>query len=351
MPSSTRPLVVSYAQQPLMRQIAATFPALDVRFVDDIAAPTRISIFNQARAMIVAGNPVNAHTLEPWTTLEFVQTLGSGYNNVDLSALQDRHIAAAHNPGQNAYAVAEHALMSAIYLMRHMGAAHTMVLNGQFSQRQQLAGTIRDMRGLTLALYGMGQIGQQLVRLATPFGMNLIYYQRHRHPQVEHEYAVRYVAPDELWKLADIVVLTVPLTDATFHLVGKDQLACMKPGSVLINVGRGPVVDEQALAQALIEERLYGAALDVFETEPLSESSPLRSLPPPVQERTLFSPHISGVTQQALTAMATHALENVQCFFAQQSVHHVLVPRPGVNLWQWQNDGRQKSFATHPNEG
>lgn len=340
--STARPLVISFAQQPLMRRAAALFNDLDVRFIGDIAAPTRMATFSQARAMIAAGNAVNERTLAPWGQLEYVQTLGSGYNNLDLAALALRRIVAAHNRGQNAQAVAEHVLMSAMYLLRDMGDAHEMVLGGSFGDRQRLAGSIRDLSGLTLGIYGLGSIGQRLAAFGKVFDLHMVYHQRHRNLAWERETAIRYVPAGALWGMSDIVVLAVPLTEATHHLAGPDSLSQMKPSAVLVNVGRGAVVDEHALADVLMRRAIYGAALDVFESEPLDASSPLRNLPLEVRRRVLFSPHIAGMTTQSLEKMAASALRNVQHYFSHEPLRDQLIPEDGLNPWDWRNALLQK---------
>ncbi len=342
MQKSTRPLIISFAQQSLVRQKADEIPELNVRFVDDIAAVAREEVFGQAVGMIAAGNSVSENTLTGWNRLEFVQTLGSGYNNLDLAALANRQVVVAHNPGQNAQAVAEHALMSAMYLLREMGRAQTMVLQGKFTERHMLAGTIRDLSGMTMGIYGLGTIGKSLAHIAGGFGMRLTYYQRHREREFEAVEHIAYVDPHELWTHSDIVVMTLPLTRATFHLVGDAELGLMPRSSVLINVGRGAVVDQEALASALSGGEILGAALDVFEKEPLDESNPLMHLPPAIQDRLLLSPHVSGVTRQALEKMAQEALRNVMRYFDAQAVCHQLVPEPGVNLANWRNASLQK---------
>ncbi|PSR29442.1 MAG: hypothetical protein C7B47_01635 [Sulfobacillus thermosulfidooxidans] len=343
-----RPLVISFAQQPLIRQMVSHFPLLDVRFVDDIAASQRLGIYDQAVCMIAAGNPVNSHTLTPWHHLQFVQTLGSGYNNLDMAELRRRGIVAAHNPGHNAQAVAEHVLMSAMYLLRNMGAAHQMVTQARFSDRQRLAGQIQDLNGLTLGIYGFGYIGKALARLSLPFDVHILYHQRHPVPDWERQYGVQYVSADEIWRSSDIVVLTVPLTEATYHLASNSQFDMMKSTAIVINVGRGPVVDEKALAQALIDQKIAGAALDVFESEPIDPNSPLLHLPEPIRHRVLFSPHVSGVTRQALQKMIKGALDNVQRFVNHEPLLHQLLPEEHINPWDWRDGVLQKLSASHP---
>ncbi len=344
-----RPLVISFAVQATIKQMASNFPDLDVRFVDDIAPSQRLAVYDQADAMIAAGNRVNAGTIGPWDHLKFVQTLGSGYNNLELEELRQQGIVVAHNPGHNAQAVAEHVIMSAMYLLREMSQAHSMV-HGHFANRRYLAGQIRELSGLTFGLYGYGHIGQTLTRLLQPFDVTILYHQRHQVASHEERFGVRYVSANEIWTASDVVVLSVPLTPHTYHLASASEFERMKPTAIVINVGRGPVVDEEALAAALVKRRIGGAALDVFEKEPLDPKSPLLHLPEEIRPRVLYSPHVSGVTQQSLQRMTVAAFDNVRRFFNREKPLHLLVPEDEVSLWTWQHNVRRQQPARHRNE-
>ncbi len=345
-----RPLVISFALHPAIKQMVGYFPKLDVRFVDEIAPSQRLAVYDHADAMIAAGNGVNANTLNAWHNLKFVQTLGSGYNNVDLDDLQKQGVALAHNPGHNAQAVAEHVIMSAMYLLRDMNRAHGMVKQGHFENRHNLAGQIRDLSGLVFGLYGFGHIGQTLTRFLVPFDVKVLYHQRHQALAQEKKYGAKYVSADEIWRASDILVLSVPLTEDTYHLVSGPQLAALKSTAMVINVGRGPVVDEEALARALAQSQIGGAALDVFETEPLDPNSPLLHLPESARSHVLFSPHVSGVTEQSLKKMATAALDNVQRFFNHEEPLHRLLPEEGIPPWTGQHDVHRQQPASHRSE-
>lgn len=280
-------------------------------------------VYQEARAVITAAVGLSAALMENLPRLEFIQTVGSGYNAVDLEAAARRGIVVANNPGQNAKAVAEHALMSALYFVRRMGECHQLVAEGRFAERFRLTGEgLRDTTGLTMGIVGLGHIGQALVRMALPHEMRFLYYQRTRRPDLESQWGVEYQSLTALLAQSDIVVVTLPLSAATRNLIGAAELASMKMGSILINVGRGGVVDNQALADALVRGPLYAASLDVFEPEPIPPDHPLLMLPDSVRPRVLFSPHIAGLTLQAFHNMVAGAFANVDRYFRGEPVHH-----------------------------
>ena len=189
---------------------------------------------------------------------------------------------------------------------------------------------------------GWVRLGNALLHSGKRLICTWVYHQRHRNLAWEKETAIRYVSAGALWGMSDIVVLAVPLTEATYHLAGPEVLSQMKPSAVLINVGRGAVVDEHALADVLMRRAIYGAALDVFESEPLDASSPLRNLPLEIRRRVLFSPHIAGMTTQSLERMAASALRNVQHYFSHEPIQDQLIPEDGANPWDWRNAVLQK---------
>ncbi|CAB1128002.1 putative Glyoxylate reductase [Candidatus Hydrogenisulfobacillus filiaventi] len=278
-----------------------------------------------ADAFLVGRTPVGAALLEKAPRLRFVQTVGSGHEQVDLAAALARGVTVAHNPGHNAQAVAEHLILSALYLLRRMGEAHHAVLEGRFQERETLVGPgLRDLSGLQWGIVGLGHIGRALAGLAAPFGVRLLYYQRHRDLAAEARLGLRYLPLTELLAQADVVSVALPSTPETRGLFDDRLFVRMRSGAVFLNVGRGDVVDSAALRRALINGPLYGAALDVFDQEPPDPGHPLLTLPPEVRRRVLYSPHIAGVTAQAYRAMVEAAWANIRRFFQGLPVLNVL---------------------------
>src|SRR5262249_22921754 len=164
----------------------------------------------------------------------------------------------------------------------------------------------REIHGATLGIFGLGRIGEQVARRARAFDMTILYHNRNRRPEVEAELGARYVSRDELLSTADYVMLTVPLTQSTRGLIGRGELERMKSTAILVNIARGAVVDTDALTEALAARRIYAAALDVTDPEPLPRDHPLLRL-----ENVTIAPHLGSATEQTRRRMAEVAGENL----------------------------------------
>jgi phosphoglycerate dehydrogenase-like enzyme len=167
------------------------------------------------------------------------------------------------------------------------------------------------LSGSTLGVLGLGRLGAPVARLAQAFGMSVIAWSPHLSAERAAEHGVRAVTKAELFSQADVITVHVPLAEGTRGMVGADDLVLMKPSAYLVNTSRGPIVDQTALVEALRENRIAGAGLDVYDTEPLPLDDPLRSLP-----NTLLLPHIGYVTTEAYRVFYRHAVEDIMAFDA-----------------------------------
>lgn len=218
---------------------------------------------------------------------------GAGLDMVPMQAATDAGVLVANVPGANAGTVAEHAIFAAIALRRQFRAMDIALRKRGWAAGRAHADIGRDLSGATLGVLGMGNIGRALTRMAQcGFGMQVISHTRRPEGLPD---GVRAVSLDALVSQADVLVLCCPLTDATRGVISAARIAMMPPGAVLINVSRGPVVDTAALTQALSERRILGAALDVFDVQPLPDDSPLFGL-----DNVLLTPHWAGVTQDSM---------------------------------------------------
>ncbi|HZN34054.1 MAG TPA: NAD(P)-dependent oxidoreductase, partial [Pirellulaceae bacterium] len=163
-----------------------------------------------------------------------------------------------------------------------------------------------EVHGSTLGIIGLGRIGRQIARRARGFEMTVLYHNRRRDEAAEVSLGVRYAALGELLAASDYVVLSCPLTDATRGLIGAAALAKMRPTATLVNISRGPVVDTAALTAALQERRIYAAALDVTDPEPLPRDHPLLAL-----DNVIIAPHLGSATEQTRQRMAEISVENL----------------------------------------
>jgi phosphoglycerate dehydrogenase-like enzyme len=225
------------------------------------------------------------------SNLKVIAKYGVGTDNIDLQAARDHNVAVVSLPGINCESVAEMALGLIISLARRIVEGDRHIRSGKWSR---LLGF--SVFGATLGLVGTGAIGMSLARMACALNMNLIAFD----PYPNEEFIKlggHYAGFDELLRQATFVSLHVPLTRATFHLVGKRELELMSSRSFLINTSRGPVVDEKALCTALVKKQIAGAALDVFETEPPFGSQLLEL------ENVVCTPHIAAYTHETLQRM------------------------------------------------
>ena len=247
-----------------------------------------------ARALVVRNRTqVRGMLLEAATSLVCVGRLGVGLDNIDADACRSRGIAVCPATGANDLSVAEYVMAAAMTLLRGAFFASADVAGGAWP-RQRLIG--RELAGRTMGLVGLGSIAREVAWRARAFGMNVVAYDpmlMADHPAWQ---LARNVSLDGLLTLSDVVSLHVPLTDATRNMIGADQIAAMQPDAILINAARGGVIDEAALAAALREKRLGGAALDVFAEEPLSEADGERFKG---IGNLILTPHIAGVTMES----------------------------------------------------
>lgn len=265
-----------------------------------------------ADALIVRNRTqVRGALLDACRRLRVVGRLGVGLDNIDVPACAARGIEVVPATGANALAVAEYVIATAMALLRGAYASSADVADGRWPRAALSAG--REIAGKTLGLVGFGDIGRTTARLATALGMRIVGHDTVLPPAdaAWREARAEPLALDELVARADVVSLHVPLTAATRGLIGASRIAAMRPGAVLVNTSRGGIVDETALAAALRSGHLGGAALDVFEHEPLPAGSPLAGAP-----RLLLTPHIAGLTLESNMRVSTMIADRVLAFLA-----------------------------------
>jgi D-3-phosphoglycerate dehydrogenase / 2-oxoglutarate reductase len=240
---------------------------------------------------------------------------GAGLDMIPMQAANDAGVLVANVPGANAGTVAEHAIFAAIALRRQFRAMDIALRTQGWNAGRAYSDHGRDLSGATLGVLGMGNIGRALTQMAQAgFGMNVISHTRRPTSLPKN---VRPASLDELVSQSDILVLCCPLTDETRGVISATRIAMMHKGAVLINVARGPVVDTAALTAALQERRILGAALDVFDHQPLPESSPLYAL-----DNVILTPHMAGVTEDSMLRVGTIAADEVFAILGNQLPHN-----------------------------
>lgn len=257
--------------------------------------------------------------LEALPGLRLISIWGTGTDNIDLPAANELGITVMNTPAVSAPSVAEGTLALMLATARKVPALDAAVKRGEWPR-----GMVSALYGKTLGVLGTGAIGAQVARLGRGIGMNVIAWSFHPNPALAAEVPLRYVEKEELLREADVVSIHVRLTPTTERMIGRAELALMKPTALLINTARGACVDEAALAEALHAGRIAGAGLDVFSVEPVPADNPLLTAP-----NTVFTPHSAGVTPEALLAGLQLAADNVGDFLAGRAQARYIVAGPG----------------------
>ncbi|MBL9099787.1 MAG: hydroxyacid dehydrogenase [Myxococcales bacterium] len=272
-----------------------------------------------ADILVVRSTVVNAAAMQA-PNLSLVIRAGAGVNTIDLRAASARGIFVANCPGKNAIAVAELTFALMLALDRRIVDATVELRSGQWNKAKY--GKARGIKGQTLGLVGFGLIGREVATRARAFGMKVLVHDLRPPTAEECEATGVTVAPtlESLLRAADVVSVHVPLGKATRHLIGAEQLAFMKPGSLLLHTSRGGVVDDAALAAAVRAGHLR-AGLDVFEGEPAEGKAEYRGLPSELSD-IYATPHIGASTDQAESAIADEVLRIVHDYIAHGVVHH-----------------------------
>lgn len=284
------------------------------------------------QGVLAVGNPLPTGVLTS-SGLQIVQLVGAGYDQVDTATALTRGLIVCNNAGANAQSVAEHILMSLLYFARRQGEGQLTVYSGTFAQaRSNLMGPqLRELSEMTIGIVGLGSIGQRFAELVLPFDARVLYYSRSRNLGQESALNVEYQELDTLLSESDAVAVTLPLTPDTHRLFNGRRFKLMKPTSIFINVGRGGVVDHDALIEALTGRQIYAASLDVYDQEPLPLNHPLLLAGDSIRTRLLLSPHIAGVTHRAWKTMIQRAVDNLVCYARGDEPHSVVVS-PWVSM-------------------
>ncbi len=265
---------------------------------------------------------IDKEVLDVAPGLKVVSTYSVGFDHIDVEECTRRGIYVTNTPGVLTEAVGELTWALILAITRRIVEADREVREGRWRigwAPDYMLGM--ELRGKVLGIVGLGRIGSVVARIAKGFDMRIIYYDKERKPDLELLLGAEYRPLDELLKEADIVTLHVPLTKETYHLIGERELKLMKPTAYLINTARGAIVDTEALVKALKEGWIAGAALDVFEQEPLPADHPLTKL-----KNVVLVPHIGSATYEARKAMADIAVENLLAVFKGKRPRYLVNP-------------------------
>jgi len=255
-------------------------------------------------ALIAGGERIDDALLAACPRLKVVANIAVGYNNLDLAACTKRGVVATNTPDVLNESTADHAWALLLAAARRIGESERWLRAGHWKRWTFDMFPGADIHGKTLGIVGMGRIGRAIARRAAGFSMRVIYHNRQRLPQ-QQEGGATWVGKEELLREADHLLLVVPYSQATHHLIGAAELARMKPTAVLVNIARGGVVDDAALIKALRDGKLAAAGLDVYEGEPELKQGFLEL------ENVVLTPHIASSTRATREAMARLAMRNL----------------------------------------
>jgi len=297
----------------LPEQINPSGPAAIADFATcsgmDEYASTEAALADIARfdAVIVRVASIDAAVLERADRLKVIAKHGTGLDNVDVEAASRRNVVVCNTPGANARSVAEHAVALLFGVRRNLRSADSHVRDGQWNRG---AFTGRELTGDTLGLFGFGAIAREVSDIAQGIGQTVLTYDPYVPDDDIPARVERVESLHDLFEQSDAVSVHAPLTDETAHAVSTVELSALGANGVLINTSRGPVVDESALLDALQDGSLAGAGLDTFESEPPGDDHPLFD-----RDDVLLTPHLGGVTEQALERMSERATANVRTVY------------------------------------
>lgn len=262
--------------------------------------------------LIINKTPLDADTLSLLPNIKYIGVTATGYNIVDINKAHELGITVTNIPAYSTMSVAQHVFALLLAVTDHVEHYAEEVANGKWTQSKDFCFTdtpLIELAGKTFGIVGYGNIGQAVARIALAFGMNVIAFTSKNQNQLPQ--GVKKVSLEELWHNSDVISLHCPLTESTRETVNAASISEMKDGVIIINTGRGPLVDDEAVADALKSGKIGAFCADVLTTEPPSSHNPLLSAP-----NVFITPHIAWATKEARTRLMDITIENLRNFLA-----------------------------------
>ena len=314
---SERVVVVNASKMNYDHALDFSVLSSDVQVYDDSTNEELIERIQGARVVVTKELPVGADLLSQFPdTVKLIVEAGTGYNNIDLNAAKERGITVCNIPAYSTERVAHTVIMMILNFASTMQKQIGMLAKGDrsnFTQHLQVSHT--EVNGKTLGVVGAGHIGMEVIKVAKALGMNILVHTRT--PKADGD-GIRYVSLDELLENSDYITLHCPLNDQTKHIINKEAIGKMKPSAVIVNTGRGPLINEADLCEALAAKRIAGAGLDVQEVEPPAEDSPLYTL-----DNVIITPHMGWKGLETRQRLVGIIRDNVQAFFKGEPINVV----------------------------
>ena len=259
-------------------------------------------------ALVAGSERIDANALAHARDLKIVANISVGYNNFDVPAITAAGVMATNTPDVLTDTTADFGFALLMATARRITESEHWVRAGHWDKWSIVNNPLgMDLHHSTIGIIGMGRIGQGIAKRALGFGMNVIYHNRSRLSEADEKACgAQYVSKEELLRTADHVVLVLPYSAQSHHTIGAKEIALMKPTATLVNIARGGIVDDEALAQALKEKKIFAAGLDVFEGEPTVHPELLKL------SNVVLAPHIASATEKTRRAMVDLAIENLR---------------------------------------
>ena len=264
---------------------------------------------------------LNSETIEQLPELKYIGVLATGTNVVDLNFAKEKGICVTNIPGYSTDSVVQHILALMLHFSSRVSVHNDAVQQGDWVNSIDFSftlGTLNELSGKTLGIIGLGTIGRKLARVADAMGMKIVAAHQSSMDRLELPYDVEWLPVDEVFTRADFLSLNCPLTPETDKVLNAERLKKMKSSAIVINTGRGPLVDEQALADALNNGTIAGAGLDVLSTEPPTGDNPLLSA-----KNCVITPHIAWASREARARLIAIAANNLTAFMAKNPKNSV----------------------------
>ena len=314
---SERVVVVNASKMNYDHALDFSVLSSDVQVYDDSTNEELIERIQGARVVVTKELPVGADLLSQFPdTVKLIVEAGTGYNNIDLNAAKERGITVCNIPAYSTERVAHTVIMMILNFASTMQKQIGMLAKGDrsnFTKYLQVSHT--EVNGKTLGVVGAGHIGMEVIKVAKTLGMNILVHTRT--PKADGD-GIRYVSLDELLDNSDYITLHCPLNDQTKYMINKEAISKMKTSAVIVNTGRGPLINEADLCEALAAKRIAGAGLDVQEVEPPAEDSPLYTL-----DNVIITPHMGWKGLETRQRLVGIIRDNVQAFFKGEPINVV----------------------------
>lgn len=314
---SERVVVVNASKMNYDHALDFSVLSSDVQVYDDSTNEELIERIQGARVVVTKELPVGADLLSQFPdTVKLIVEAGTGYNNIDLNAAKERGITVCNIPAYSTERVAHTVIMMILNFASTMQKQIGMLAKGDrsnFTKHLQVSHT--EVNGKTLGVVGAGHIGMEVIKVAKALGMHILVHTRT--PKADGD-GIRYVSLDQLLENSDYITLHCPLNDQTKYIINKEAISKMKPSAVIVNTGRGPLINEADLCEALAAKRIAGAGLDVQEVEPPAEDSPLYTL-----DNVIITPHMGWKGLETRQRLVGIIRDNVQAFFKGEPINVV----------------------------